>query len=312
MKKLKPLLPSFIFFLLLTGCLIKEDPIPTYSELLVTRGDLIVASFTSDSLVVFDEAGRFKKVLYQLTNPVGDNIASIAWLAESNEILMAIDGTPDRLEAFSVQTGLVRSFYNNTTYLTGTIMGMAQLKNSRDIIVSEGTTIERFSLNRTRETWTTIWPTLATVHANSSQLVDLSTGNWLSCSTTVGVKIFPDSVTSLTPVASVTSAIAATTASYGCGELSNGRIVVGWNGTSDAIQSYSATLTGVATVFPNNPSVLADPRGMAISENDQIYVTDGTRNVVVEIDPASGERVREFGNAYLQSPRSIMIVPDFN
>jgi hypothetical protein len=302
-------LPLFLLCFL-TSCLVKDDPKPTYSELMVARGDLVVTSFTNDSLVVFSSNGTFKKVLYQLPNAVSDSISTISWLPETNEILMAIEGTPDRVDAFSVVTGNVRNFYINTTYLTGTILGITQLKNSSDILVSEGTTVERFSSNGTRETWTTIWP--SNVHANNQQLVGLSTGRWLSCSSTVGVRIYPDSTTAMAVVSSVTGAIAATTASFGCGELSDGRIVVAWNGTNDALQVYSATLTGVQTMFANNPAVLADPRGLAIGENDEIYVTDGTRNVVVEIDPATNEKVREFGNQYLQSPRSILIIPDFN
>ena len=301
-------IPLFLL-LLLTSCLVKKDPEPTHSELMVTRGDLVVTSFTNDSLVVFTENGTFKKVLYQLPN-AADTIATIAWLPETNEILMAIEGTPDRVDAFSVVTGNVRNFYINSTYLTGTILGIAQLKNSNDILVSEGTTVERFSSNGTRETWTTIWP--SNVHANNQQLVGLSTGNWLSCSSTVGVRVYPDSTTAMAAVSSVTGLIAATTATYGCGELSDGRIVVAWNGTSDALQVYSATLTGVQTMFANNPAVLADPRGLVVGENDQIYVTDGTRNVVVEIDPNTHEKVREFGNQYLQSPRSILVIPDIN
>ena len=305
---LSTFIPLFLLCFL-TSCLVKQDPEPTHSELMVTRGDLVVTSFTNDSLVVFKENGSFKKVLYQLPN-TADTISTITWLPETNEILMAIEGTPDRVDAYSVVTGTVRNFYINTTYLTGTILGIAQLKNSSDILVSEGTTVERFSSNGTRETWTTIWP--SNVHVNNQQLVGLSTGNWLSCSSTVGVRIYPDSTTAMAAVASVTSAIAATTISYGCGELSDGRIVVGWNGTSDALQVYSATLTGVATMFANNPAVLSDPRGIAIGEDDQIYVTDATRNVVVEIDPATNEKVREFGNQYLQAPRSILVIPEIN
>ncbi len=311
MRKLPKLLLPFLLLSALSGCVVKEDPISTHSELLVTRGDLVVLSYTSDSLVVFNQKGVFKKVLYQLSNTVGDNIASLEWLPDTNEILMAIDGTPDRVDAISVITGNVRTFYNNTTYLNGTIQGMARLPHSRDIIVSEGNTIERFSANGTRETWTTIWPAVASVQPNSQQIVGLSTGNWLACSSTAasGVKILPDSTTSLAPIASVVSAIPSTQLSYGCGELSDGRIVVGWNGTGDAIQAYSATLSGVTTIFPNNPAVLSDPRGMAIGENDQIYVADAARNMVVEIDSATGDRVREFGNIFLQSPRHILIIP---
>lgn len=302
----------FLLTLILScsGCLIKEEPKATYSELLVTRGDIVVASFTSDSLVVFGPDGTFKRVLYQLPNPTWDAITGITWLAETNEVLIAIDGTPDRVEAFSILTGLVRNFYLNGTYLTGTPLLIAQLKNSGDVIVSEGATIERFSYTGLREIWTTIWPT--NVHANSQQLVGLSNGNWLSCSSTTlsGIRITPDSTTDLTAAATATSAIVATTQSYGCGELSDGTIVVAWNGTSDAIQTYSSTLTGATTII-SNAMVFTDPRGIAIGEGDEIYVADASRNMIVEID-RSGNVIREFGKSYLQSPRAIMVVPAFN
>jgi len=267
-----------------------------------------VASFTSDSLVVFGADGTFKRVLYQLPNTVGDAIAGVAWLEETNEILISVDGTPDRVDALSVLTGSVRIFYTNTTYFTGTPLGITQLNTSGDVIVSEGATIERFSYNGIRETWTTIWPT--NVHANAQQIVGLANGNFLSCSSTAGLRITPDSTTVLTAVATATSAIVATTTSYGCNELSDGTIVVAWNGTSDAIQTYSSTLTGATTLI-SNAAVFSDPRGIAIGESDEIYVTDATRNMVVELD-SSGNVIREFGNSYLQSPRAIMVVPAFN
>jgi hypothetical protein len=300
----------YLFALILScsGCLIKEEPKATYSELLVTRGDIVVASFTSDSLVVFGPDGTFKRVLYQLPNTVGDTITGITWLEETNEILIAVDGTPDRVDALSVLTGISRNFYNNTTYLTGTPLLIAQLKTSSDVIVSEGATIERFSYNGIRETWTTIWPT--NVHANAQQLVALTNGNFLSCSSTAGLRITPDSTTVLTAVATASSAIVATTASYGCGALSDGTIVVAWNGTSDAIQTYSSTLTGATTIV-SNAVVFGDPRGIAIGEGDEIYVADAARNMIVEID-STGNIIREFGNSYLQSPRAIMVVPAFN
>ncbi len=167
--------------------------------------------------------------------------------------------------------------------------------------MSEGPTIERFSVNGIRETWTTIWPT--SVHLNTQQLVGLSNGKWLSCSSTAGLRVTPDSTTSLTATATVTSLIAATTATYGW-------IVVGWNGTTDTIQTYTSTLTGATTLI-SNTAVFGDPRGIAIGENDEIYVAEGTRNVIVELDTL-GNVIREFGNAYLQSPRALIVIPAFN
>ncbi len=151
---------------------------------------------------------------------------------------------------------------------------------------------------------------MADVHLNTQQLVGLSNGKWLSCSSTAGLRVTPDSTTSLTATATVTSLITATTATYGCGELSDGTIVVGWNGTTDTIQTYTSTLTGATTLI-SNAAVFGDPRGIAIGENDEIYVAEGTRNVIVELDTL-GNVVREFGNSYLQSPRALIVIPAFN
>lgn len=270
----------------------------------------MVTSFNSDSLIVFNSEGVFQRVLYQLPNTVGDAIGGIAWLPDTNEILIAVDGTPDRVDALSVVNGTVRTFYNNTTYFTGTPLGIATLPNSSDVIVTEGATIERFSNKGIRETWTTIWPT--NVHANSQQLVGLSTGNWMSCSSTAtpAIRISPDSTTNLTAVYTVASGIAGTTASYGCAELSDGRIVIGFNGTTDTLRIYNSTLAS-NTLLISNAAVFGDPRGIAIGENDEIYVADATRNVIVELD-LDGNVVREFGNSYLQSPRTLIVIPDFD
>jgi hypothetical protein len=308
MGKYLTIISSLFLLFSATSCLVKEDPKATHSELLVTRGDIVVTSFTSDSLVVFNADGVFQKVLYQLPNTVGDAIAGISWLEDTNEILLSIDGTPDRVEAFNISTGIVRNFYNNTNFFTGTPLGIAQLKNSGDVLITEGATIERFSANGIRETWTTIWP--SSVHANSQQIIGLTSGRWLSCSSTAGLRIFADSTTTFAFTSTATSAIVTTTASYGCAELSDGTIVVAWNGTTDSIQTYTSTLTTPTTIFANS-AVLSDPRGIAIGENDEIYVLDTTRNMVVELD-TTGNVVREFGNSYLQSPRALIVIPDFN
>lgn len=308
MRKLARL---FVFLALLTGsssCLIKETPKATSSDLLVTRGDVIVTSFTSDSLVVFAPDGSFKRVLYTLANSA-DSITGITWNANTNEVLIAVDGSPDRIEAVSVINGTSRNFYLNATLYTGTLLAIAQLKNSEDIVASESTTIERFSSSGQRETYTTVWPTNA--HANSQQILALASGQWLSCSSTAGLRLMDDSTTSTAAVATATSGIAATTACYGAGELSDGTIVISWSGTTDSIQTYTSSLTGATTIYTNT-GVLGDPRGIAIGEGDEIYVADGTRNVIVEIDASTGSVVREFGAAYLQSPRTLIVVPQFN
>jgi hypothetical protein len=305
MKNSKLLLATLS--LLLTACLEVEKAQPTFSRLLVERGDVVVVSFNTDSLVVFNSAGDFKSVLYQLTL-AADTISGIAWLADTNEVLVSIDGTPDRVEAVSVLTGQARTFYANTTFLTGTISGITQLKNSSDVLVSEGATIERFSANGVRETWAGAWP--SSVHANSIQLFALSTGSWLSCTTAAGVRVFPDSTSVFAAAATVTGPAGAL-ASNGCAELADGSILVGWSGAAaDYLYKYTAGLTAPVALIDNVQSTLTDPRGIAVSETDDIYLVDGTANKVIRMD-ASGNILRQFGTSVLNAPRHILVVPAF-
>lgn len=307
MKTLMKSALSLSLLLTLTSCLIDEDPKPTNSSLLVERGDVVVTSFNTDSLVVFDSEGNLKRVLYQY--PAVDAIGELAWNEADNEILVTVNGSPDRIDAISVVTGAVRTFYNNTSFFTGTPQGIAYLKTSGDIIASEGTTIERFSNGGIRETFGAIWPT--NVHANAAKLVGLENGNWLSCSTSQGARIYPDNFnTALTAVATVTGPAGATSA-QGCNELSDGRIVVAWAGTSDYIYLYSSTLTSPTILVNNVQSLLSNPYGVGVNEQDEIFVADATRNLVVKLD-SSGNVIREFGNSILNSPRQVLVIPAFN
>lgn len=266
-----------------------------------------MVSFNADSVVIFDSAGNLKRVLYQVPTAI-DTIGGIAWNGATNEILLSIDGTPDRIEAVSVLTGISRSFYNNTTLFTGTPLGIAYLPISGDVIASEGATIERFTSSGIREVHGAIWPT--NVHANASQIIPLANGNWLSCSSSAGVRITPDSITALGAIATATGPTGATI-SFGCAELSNGTIVVAWNGAAaDHVYTYAPDLSGGTAIVNNNQSLLSDPRGVAIGENDEIYIADGTRNVIVQLD-ASGNVIREFGNSILNSPRHLLVIPSF-
>ncbi len=312
MNKAIKIIIHLLILLNFASCVTNQDPKATTSDLLVARGDIVAVSFNNDSLVVFDQNGTFKRVLYQLPTP-SEAIGGIAWLHETNEILITIESAPDRIDALSVTTGLTRTFYSNVNYFTGTSFGITQLVNSRDVIVSEGATIERFSHTGVRKTSSGApangWPT--NVHANPQQMSGLKNGNWLSCSSTAGIRISPDSTTSLTAVATVTGPVGAT-ASYGCAELSNGNIIVGWNGASaDYIYSYSSTLTSPVALVDNTQSTLSDPRNIAVGEYDQIYIADTAQNKIVELD-SSGNVVRQFGNSILNAPRYLLVIPQFH
>jgi hypothetical protein len=306
MKKLRHILLLFCLFSL-SACLIDKDPLETRSQtMLVEPGDIVVVSFLTDTLLVYGRNGTLKRSLYQL-EVAADTINGIAWSSSTNEILLSIDGTPDRIEAFSVVTGRVRNFYNNILYFAGAPGAIAQLRDSRDIIASEGATIERFSATGIREVHTGVWP--SNIIANTTQISSLSSGNWLACSTAAGVAIIPDSTTSLSAIATVTGPAGATVA-QGCAELSNGNIVVSWAGASDFIYTYDSSLGNGTAIVDNVQSTFQDPRGIAIGENDEIYVADAARNRIVQLD-ATGEVIREFGGGVLNQPRHILVVPQF-
>lgn len=308
MRYLFQSLSILILLFSLSSCLVDDKVKATYSDLYLTRGDIIVVSLNADSVVAFSSDGTFKKNIYQTTIAT-EAIGGLGWNADTNEILITNNGTPDRIDAVSVINGSVRTFYSNTGFYTGTPLGIMQLP-SGEIISSEGTTIERFTPSGVRQVYGTIWPTSTGIHQNSQQMRALSTGNWLSCSSTQGVRIFPDSTTSLTSVATV-SAPTGATAAYGCDELSDGTIVVSWSGGSDFITTYSATLTSPTNIVNNVASTLSNPQGLAVGENDEIYVADGTLNVVVQLDK-SGNVIKTFGQGVLNAPRAIMVVPTFS
>ena len=290
--------------LLVSSCLINETPKATSSSLLVEKGDVVALSYNTDSLVIFSPSGELKGVLYQLPN-ASDSIGAMAWLQETNEILLTVNGSPDRIEAVSVLTGTSRTFFLNTSAYNGTPLGITQLTDSGDIIASEGTTIERFSSNGIRQSIPSVWP--SSVLTNSVQITTLSDGNWLSCSSSAGIKIFPDSTTTFSALYSATRPVASTNA-YGCGELSDGQIVVSWAGSTDHIYKYDATLGSASPIISNNTSVFTDPRGIAIGEDDQIYVAATARNRIVQLDQ-DGNVVQEFGGAVLNSPRHVIVIP---
>lgn len=292
---------------LTTACVEQEKAQATFSRLLVERGDVVVVSFNTDALIVFDDAGNFKRVLYQLPL-AADTINGIAWLAETNEVLISVDGTPDRIDAISVVTGQARIFYANMGFLTGTLLGITQLKNSGDVIVSEGTTIERFSANGTREVWGVVWP--SSIHANSNQLMPLLNGSWVSCSLATGVRIYLDSTATFTPTYSVTGPAGAL-ASYGCAELSDGSIMVSWSGAAaDYLYKYNSTLASSTILINNVQSTMTDPRGIAVSEQDEIFLADGVANKIIKLD-AAGNILAQFGTSVLNGPRHLMVIPAF-
>ncbi len=267
----------------------------------------MVASLVTDSVYQFDSNGTFKRILYRLPL-VAETIGALGWSDSTNELLVAIDGTPDRVVAISTIDGSAREVIKNAG-LTGTIRAVTQLKDSRDYIVSEGATIERFNEYGQRLTFGAVWP--SSVHANAQTFVGLDDGNWLSCSSSLGVRIFADTTTAIPTVATL-AAPAGTTGSYGCAASPSGTIAVSWfNGTTDYLSVYNSTLGSETHIVNNNQGILGDPRGVGIMRNGDIVVADYTKDYVLRVT-SSGTQVGIIGQGIMDAPYAVLVVPEFS
>jgi hypothetical protein len=302
-------LTLFLVLISLASCLpLPEKSKATLSSSYVSPDDILVASLVTDSIYQFNSNGDFIRILYRLPL-VAETIGGLSWAHSTNEILVAIDGTPDRVVAISTIDGSARDIAKDAG-LTGTIRSVTQLTDSRDIIVSEGATIERFNEYGQRLTYGSIWP--SSVHANSQHIVPLDNGSWLSCSSTAGIRIFPDSVTTFTPTSTIASAPAGTTGSYGCAVTASGEVIVSWYGAStDYLTKYSSTLTNETHLVNNNQGILADPRGVGVMRNGDIVVADYTKDYLLRLN-SSGTQIGVIGLGIMDAPYSVLVVPGFS
>lgn len=300
---------TLILLFSLASCLpVPEKSEATLSANYIATDDILVASQVTDSIYQFNSNGDFIRILYRLPL-VAETIGGLSWAYTTNEVLVAIDGTPDRVVAISTIDGSARDIAKDAA-LTGTIRSVTQLVDSRDIIVSEGTTIERFNEYGLRLTYGTVWPTSS--HANSQHIVPLENGSWLSCSSTAGVRIFPDSVSTFTASSSITTAPTGTTGSYGCAVTSTGEVIVSWYGTStDYLSKYSSTLTNQTHLINNNQGILADPRGVGVMRNGDIVVADFTKDYLVKVT-SSGSLLKIIGQGIMDAPYSVLVIPEFS
>lgn len=298
----------FISFLTLSACLPQESK-PTSSSLHIAAGDILVSSSILDSVLQFDKDGNYKRVLWR-TVLATETIAGLGWMHTTNELLITVDGTPDRVVAVSVIDGGERVLVNNTN-ITGNMRTSTQLLNSRDIIISETTSLERTDQDGNRLTYAG-WPhTNVAIITNSQDITALQDGGFAVASSTLGVRLFPDTTTAIAASATV-AAPAGTTAAYGVRELSNGTFLVSWDGAAtDYISLYSSSLTLDRHVMINNQAVLAAPRGVDIKKNGNFLVADNTFDYVLEITP-SGTVVQRIGLGFLDAPYHVLVVPDFS
>ncbi len=288
---------------MLASC--NPEAVPTESDsssLALGPGDIVVANTGADSVVVLDSTGAYKSVLKQLDASV-DSPYGLAWSPDTSEVLIAINGSPDRIIAISALTGVEREI--DTSGLNGNIRKISVLPNG-DFAVIESNVVERFTINGSRITED--WP-LSGLQSGLEGIDVNSSGNIILCSRTsdeVGVYDEEGGVVS----AAIASGIAGTTDCYGANELGNGNIAVVWVGTSDTVSIYSSDLTSTVATFSDTGKI-SNPRAIATSlDGTQFYVIDATFNNIHLFDN-DGSYVEEISPGVLSIPNDIIVIPEF-
>ncbi len=301
----KSLFTLIILSLVITGCEVSvESPLTTTSSdgALAQTGDIVVTSTLSDAALLLDKDGNFKKVLFNVPNNL-DTVFGLTWDSRTNEILLAINGAPDRIIAISAVDGSQREAVRSTT-LNGTVTDVAIAANG-DYLVLETNNIERFTPTGSRVN-DGDYPSVNFMTA-PRQITSLRSGDYVACSiTTDRVRIYNDAgVQQFETV----SGIGGTTNAYGCVELHNGNIAVSWDGTTDSVVIYDSTLTTEIARF-NDPSLLSAARGLGVKANGNILVSDAGFDQVIELD-SNANFIRVLNDAFLNDPYQTLEIPDF-
>lgn len=283
---------------------LSESPIATKNSegAILNTGDVVVTSNVSDSAIVLDQNGNFKRVLYNADNSL-EQVTGITWNDSTNEVVIVINGSPDRVIGISAIDGSEREIVRST-FLNGNTYGITVMPNG-DFVIVESNNLERFSSNGTRIN-DGDFPRIS-VMTTMQQLNPTASGDFVACATgSDRVRIYNDSGVQQQETA---SGIGGTTNSYGCGELPNGNIVATWDGTSDSVSVYDSTLGSELFRFSDTGKLNA-PRGIGIKANGNILVTDAGFDRIIELT-SEAEFVRVFSSAFLSDPYQIIEIPDF-
>ncbi len=291
-----------IFLSVLVSC--NQDPVPTESDstAIVSEGDIVVANTASDSVVVLNPDGSYKRVILQL-DPSIDSPYGVAWSADTQEILVSVNGSPDRIIAINASSGVTRTLESNG--LVGNVRQLGVLSNG-DVVIIESNNLERYTIAGARVT--SGWP-VTNLQNTLEGLRISSSGNIIACSRVDDeVGVYDDD--GVVVHAAINSGIGGTTDCYGVEELGNGNIAVSWVGTADTIAIYTSDLTTEVATY-SAIEVIGNPRAIAKTvDGTQFYVLDGTYNNIHLFDN-DGTYVQEINPGVLSAPNDILVIPSF-
>ena len=283
----------------IVGCV--EEPIETFSNFVVQPGDVVVTNITNDSVVLLDSTGNFKRVLYDVQNNV-EIPYGVGWKSDTLEVLVAIDGA-DRVMAISAIDGSSRAFIQ-TPFLNGAIRGVAQLRDG-SVIVAESNAIEKFDTNGNRIT--TGFPLTGGIN-NVENVYPKADGGFIVCAR--GGDVVRTYTAAGVMQNTTASGIGGTTDGYGCSELSDGRIVTAWSGSTDTVSIYNSSLSTSLTTY-SDTTIAPSPRGVAQLANGNIIVADATYHHIIEVSSSDGSFVGTFSSYGLSSPNQLYVIPNF-
>lgn len=270
-------------------------------------GNILIANNTSRTVVMFDSNMNYIKHVIQL--PAANVPASIAYF-DSDEILVAVEGTPDRAIRVSLSDGSYTTPILDSTNFTGTVKGIARL-TSGDIISSDATTgahLEKFTTAGTRVTAGfpfTLLNTLVQIHP-------LPSGNFVACAAGSGdiVRVYTSAGAGVYAGATATSPVPSLGAAHdgnGCVANSSSQVAVSWSGATDTVRLYAADLS--ATVWSFTNAGLTTPGPLAVRPNDNILAADSVTGVIYEIGATSGSLVTQYSSPYVDIPNGMLVMP---
>lgn len=306
------LLSIKIFFLLiLCSCVLNDEaPLESFSNQvnLIQSGDIVVANSGNDSIILLNSDGSYKSTLVetQTTNSIIFN--ALAWDPIKKVVLYNNDSSLtgfDSINSITLFDGEVESVVSNNQ-LNGVLKGVARLEGGEIIVLEGNTSVEKFTANGSRVGA----PFLTGLTSATSDVTKLSTGGFILCSTstanTVRTYDADGSVLATATSASPAPSLGGMQAKS-CTEDQQGRIIVAYSGTNDAIRMYDSTLSSVIWTFTNT-TVLTNPGKLAVKSNGNILVTDLSFNHIIEINP-SGAQLNVLGGVGLSTPIDIVVIP---
>lgn len=297
------LFTTFILFVF-TSCISKQTPLETYSRdyAIMNSGDLVVTNYSGDSALLLDEDGNFKQVLYNVDNN-REQVLGVNWNASTKEVVLSINGSPDRVVSISPLDGTVTETIVNGQY-NGNTYGLTVDSNG-DYLLIESHQIEKFTSAGARVNDGT-FPT-GTLFNNLTQINNTASGGFVVCG--YGGDLVATYDSAANQLASKASGIASTTNGYGCDVTATGDVVASWDGTTDTVALYSSDFTTTVATY-SDTTYLTAPRGVEVKADGNILIADGSFHYIVELD-SSLNFVRTIGGGILNYPWQILEIPAY-